>query len=178
MMELTEEGFMKSKSPSLDRADAIATEIRTKEDALTGALAKIASSNAEARKILAVPGHIEEAANRITRLSIESRSRIKEGMLFSDKAIVETSKLFTKAKEILKKAADASVTGSSAAVGAIETECVALERMASDFATSHEERLVAGECSPKSASTYLSMLNAFGGMGGQIKNVVKKLSAV
>jgi Na+/phosphate symporter len=176
MLELTEDGFMKSKTSSLDQADELAVEIQAKEDNLTAMLAKMASANSEARAILTVPAHIEKIAISIKRIGENSRSRIKEGMLFSDKALLETGKLFTKSKDILKKAGEAAVTGSPATLQAVLADSDALERMANDFATAHEERLVSGECSPKSSSTYLCILYAFEDMGAHIKNTIKKLA--
>lgn len=176
MLELTEDGFMKSKASSLDRADELAVEIQAKEDNLTTLLARMASSNNEARSILTVPAHIEKIATSIKRIGDNSRSRIKEGLLFSDKAILETGKLFTKSKDILKKAGEAAVTGSQATLQAVLAESDTLERMANDFATAHEERLVTGECSPKSSSTYLCILYAFEDMGAHIKNTISKLT--
>src|SRR5574337_684100 len=96
MVELTEDGFTKSRLSALDQADELSREIHAKEDALTATLARLASSNGEARKILAVPSHIEKIATSIKRITENSRSRIREGMLFSDKAILETGRLFTK----------------------------------------------------------------------------------
>ena len=49
MLELTEDGFMKNKMASLDEADELAKEIHEKEDLLTATLAKMASTNEEAR---------------------------------------------------------------------------------------------------------------------------------
>ncbi len=176
MLELTEDGFMKNKVTPLDEADELAKEIHTKEDILTATLAKMASSNGEARTILSVPAHIEKIASSIKRINDNSRSRIKEGLLFSDKAILETGKLFTKSKEILKKSGEAAVTGASATLTSVLADSDTLERMANDFATAHEERLVTGECAPKSSSTYLCILYAFEDMGAHIKNTIKKLS--
>ncbi len=176
MLELTEDGFAKSKLSALDEADEISKEIHTKEDHLTAALAKMASTNSEARTLLTVPSHIEKIATSIKRITENSRSRIKEGMLFSDKAILETGKLFTKTKEVLKKAGEAAVTGAKAAVDGALADSEAVERMANEFATSHEERLVTGECSPKSSSTYLCILYAFEDMGAHIKDATKRLA--
>ncbi len=176
MLELTEDGFMKSKLASLDQADELANEIHAKEDSLTATLAQMAANNSEARSILTVPAHIEKIATAIKRISENSRSRIKEGMLFSDKAILETGKLFTKSKDVLKKAGEAAVTGSSTTLEAVLADSDAMERMANEFATAHEERLVTGECSPKSSSTYLCILYAFEDIGAHIKNTVKKLA--
>ena len=96
MVELTEDGFTKNKISALDRADELSKEIHLKEDHLTATLAKLASTNAEARTLLTVPSHIEKIATSIKRITENSRFRIREGMLFSDKAILETGKLFTR----------------------------------------------------------------------------------
>lgn len=176
MLELTADGFMKNKLASLDKADELAKEIHAKEDALTATLAKMASTSSEARTLLTVPSHIEKTATSITRITENSRIRIKEGLLFSDKALLETEKLFTKTKDVLKKAGDAVVTGAQATMNSVLTETDAIERMAEDFATAHEDRLVTGECSPKSSSTYLSLLNAFDDMGSHLKETVKRFS--
>ncbi|HSQ78575.1 MAG TPA: hypothetical protein VLN91_06750 [Nitrospirota bacterium] len=176
MLELTEDGFTKNKLSALDEADEISKEIHTKEDVLTAALAKMASANSEARALLTVPSHIEKIATSIKRITENTRSRIKEGMLFSDKAILETGKLFTKTKDVLKKAGEAAVTGAKATVDSALEESDAVERMANEFATSHEERLVTGECSPKSSSTYLCILYAFEDMGAHIKDATKRLA--
>jgi Na+/phosphate symporter len=176
MLELTEEGFMKSKVSSLDEADEVAGEIRVKEDSLTSSFAKLAATNSEARLMLSVPASIEKIATNIHRIGDNSRVRIKDGLLFSDKAVIETGKLFTLAKDILKKAGEAVVTNASATINTVVTETDSLERMANDFATTHEERLVTGECSPKSSSNFLSILYAFDDMGEHIKNTVKKMA--
>ncbi|HAR45307.1 MAG TPA: hypothetical protein DCS05_03800, partial [Nitrospiraceae bacterium] len=62
MLELTEEAFAKNKVSSLDQADELAREIHSKEDALTEVLAKLASSDAEGRTLLPVPGYVEKIA--------------------------------------------------------------------------------------------------------------------
>lgn len=176
MLELTEDGFMKNKLASLDHADELAKEIHAKEDVLTATLAKMASSDREARALLTVPSHIEKAATSIKRITENSRVRIREGMLFSDKAINETGKLFTKTKEVLKMSGEAAVTGARASLDTARTDADIMERMANDFSTAHEDRLVTGECSPKSSSTYLCILYAFEDMGGHIKNAVNRFS--
>lgn len=176
MLELTEDGFMKNKLSSLDQAEELAKEIHSKEDALTATLAKMASANSEARALLTVPAHTEKIATSIKRISENVRVRIKEGMLFSDKAIHETGTLFAKSREVLKKSGEVAVTGTGAAAENVLAETDAIERMANDFATAHEERLVTGECSPKSSSTYLCILYAFEDMGTHVKDAVRRLS--
>ncbi len=176
MLELAQDGFMKNKLSSLDQADELAREIHTREDILTATLAKMASTNNEARALLSVPSHIEKIASGIKRITDSSRTRIKEGMLFSDKAVNETGKLFTLTKDVLRKSGEAAVTGAQAAVATAIADADSMESMANSFATAHEDRLVTGECQPKSSSTYLCILYAFEDMGAHIKSSVQRLS--
>jgi Na+/phosphate symporter len=177
MLELTEDAFAKNKVSPLDEAEELAREIHSKEDALTEKLAKLANSNPEARAIVSVPAHVEKIASTIKRIQDNTRARIKEGMLFSDKAIQETSTMFAKAKDMVKKAGEVMVTGSKKGVEEVIAESDAIERIVSDFTTAHENRIVSGEASPKSSTVYLCILYAFEDMAAHIKDAVRKIGA-
>jgi Na+/phosphate symporter len=176
MLELTEDAFAKNKVSPLDQAEELAREIHDKEDVLTEKLAKLASSNPEARAIISVPAHIEKIASTIKRIQDNTRTRIKEGMLFSDKAIQETSTMFAKTKDVLKKAGEVAVTGAKKGVEEITAESDAIERMVNEFTTAHENRIITGEASPKSSTVFLCILYAFEDMAAHIKNAVRKIS--
>lgn len=176
MLELAEDAFVKNKLAALDQAEELAKEIQVKEDHLTETLSKISSSSPEARAILGVPAHIEKVAFNLRRLSDGIRTKITDGLLFSDKAIQETGTLFSKAKDVLKKSADASVTANAAVAEAVTIEADEIVRMAERNATSHEDRLVTGECSPKTSSTYLCILYSFEDVVSHTKEVVKKMT--
>jgi len=177
MLEHIEDAHVKNKISALDQAEDLAKDIQVKEDRLTEALSKIAAGSDDARKLLAVPAHIEKIAYNLRRLSDGIRAKIKEGLLFSDKAMQETGSLFAKGKDILKKAGDAAVTSNATLAEAVRTESDALVKMADSFATQHEDRLVAGECSPKTSSTYLCILYSFEDAVSHTKEVVKRLTS-
>jgi len=176
MLELTEDAFAKNKVSPLDQAEELAREIHDKEDVLTEKLAKLASSTPEARAIISVPAHIEKIASTIKRIQDNTRTRIKEGMLFSDKAIQETTTMFAKTKDVLKKAGEVAVTGAKKGVEEITAESDAIERMVNEFTTAHENRIITGEASPKSSTVFLCILYAFEDMAAHIKNAVRKIS--
>lgn len=176
MLELAEDAFVKNKISALDQAEELAKEIQVKEDHLTEALSRISSSNTDARVILGVPAHIEKVAYNLRRLTDGIRTKISDALLFSDKAIQEAGSLFTKSKDILKKAGDASVTSGASVSEAVIREADEVVRLADTFATSHEDRLVTGECSPKASSTYLCILYSFEDVVSHAKEVVKKLT--
>ena len=84
--------------------------------------------------------------------------------------------LMKKGKEVLKKAGEAVVTGSATGSEAVRTESEAMVQMANTFSTAHEDRLVTGECSPKSSSNYLCILYAFEDVASHTKDVLRKMS--
>ena len=174
MLELAEDAFAKNKVSALDQAAELAggnpPEGRCPH---RGAL----ENGGQKRRSQAARG--SSGAHRKIATSIERivdgvRLKIKEGLLFSDKAILETGTMIVKAKDVLKKAGETMVTGTAAAVDAIRNESDAIINMADSFATTHEERLVSGECSPKSSSTYLCILYAFEDLASHTKDAVKK----
>jgi Na+/phosphate symporter len=176
MLELSEDAFVKNRTAALDQADELAAEIHAKEDHLTAALSALAASSSEARGVLAVPSHIEKIAGNLKRLNEGIRTKIKDSLLFSDKATQETGALFTKMREALKRAGEAAISGSGAQCSSVLSDADTIIRMAEGFATSHENRLVAGECSPKSSSIYLCMLYSIEDVAAQTKAAIKKLS--
>ena len=80
-----------------------------------------------------------------------------------------------KAKIDVKEVGEAVVTGSAAGADKVKSESDAMITMANKFATTHEDRLVAGECSPKASSNYLCILYAFEDMAAHTKDAVNKL---
>lgn len=175
MLELTEDAFSKNRMTSLDKAFEISGEVHAKEDVLTAKLATLAASSPEARTLITLPGSIEKIATTIQRIQDNTRSRIKDGILFSDKAIAESAALFARAKDVLKKAGDAVVTGGKKAVDEVISESNDIEKLVTAYSTAHEDRIISGECSPKSSSIYLCVLYAFEDMAGYIKDTVKRV---
>jgi Na+/phosphate symporter len=174
MLELTADAFVHGTSSKLTEAMDISAEIHSKEDALTGSLAKLSSTNDDARAILSVPASVEKIASAIEQIIGHTRQKIKENMLFSDKAVQEIKLLFTKTEAVLKKTADAAATGSQATLEAVTKDSDAVVKMAIDFATEHEDRLISGEASPKSSTVFLSILTIFEYLAWNAKEIVKK----
>lgn len=177
MLKLIEDAFTKNTIKPLDQATEIAREIHLKEDELTAVLAKLASSDPAARAVLSVPPLVEKAATSMERIIENIRNKIREGLLFSDKAMLETSQMIAKTSDLLKKAGEAFVTASPATINAVLEAGDAVIRLSNDFATAHEDRLVTGECSPKASSTYLCILYAFEDIASFTKDAIRKVAA-
>lgn len=176
ILDLAEDGFMKSKLSSLAEADELAKDIHAKEVQLIAALAALAATDNEARSLLTIPSLLANTTSSLNRIIENCRTRIKEGLLFSDKAMSEVKRLFGTAKSALKHSGESTITGTQALIDTALQESAALMSMANEFATAHEERLVSGECRIASCSTYVSMLYAFEDAGAHMKDAVKRLA--
>jgi Na+/phosphate symporter len=100
--------------------------------------------------------------------------KVKEDILFSDRAISELSILIQKLKETLKNTSDLLATKNAVLVQHINGCEEDIVRKALEFATQHEERLVEGLCLPVSSHLYLNMLNSIRCIAWDAKEIATK----
>lgn len=97
----------------------------------------------------------------LAQLSLAVQNKIREGLLFSDKAVAEIRELFEGTEELLGHFQDLLVTHNSVLRQYIVGKTLEFEEKMRHFATEHEERLIKGICLPRSSTVYLGLLDAF-----------------
>lgn len=97
----------------------------------------------------------------LDKIMAATRNKIKERVLFSDKAAEELTTLFKGLQELLKNLSDLIKTGNAVIRSYLEEQVEKYTRLCRNFATEHEERLIQGICLPKSSSIYLVILDSF-----------------
>lgn len=103
--------------------------------------------------------HLQIIAETTCRLEEILHKQIKEGVLFSDKAVSQVSHLFDQQTEILSNLADIMRNGGREIYHNILDECKKLGRACLLFATEHETRLVEGLCFPQAAPLFIAILD-------------------
>lgn len=103
--------------------------------------------------------HLQSVAETIGRLDGTLRKQIKDGVLFSDKAISQTNHLFHQQEEILRYLADVIRNGGEGVRHRVIEACQNLGQSCLQFATDHETRLVEGLCFPQAAPLFLAILD-------------------
>lgn len=103
--------------------------------------------------------HLQIIAETTCRLEEILQKQIKEGVLFSDKAISQVSYLFDKQTDILSNLADIMRNGSMDSHRHTLDDCNKLSKLCLQFATEHETRLVEGLCFPQAAPLFLAILD-------------------
>jgi phosphate:Na+ symporter len=92
--------------------------------------------------------------------------KIKEGLLFSDKAFGEIQNLFQEVEELLNNALVAYTRGDEDLAKKIVERGTAVERLIDNYSSEHEKRLISGVCTVRSSAIFLDMLDALRRISG------------
>lgn len=143
---------------------------------LTGNMEQTVLNNPDMKPYTTIPAHLSRIANEIEKLSECIATKISENILFSDKAVKETIFLLQRLSEILKPTADIVLARNTFQSMYIEESQVGVGKMATEYATLHEERLIKGVCLPIASSLYINMLNAIKSIAWNAKEIAISLA--
>ena len=91
--------------------------------------------------------------------------KIKDGVLFSDKAVTQTNYLFDQHAGMIRSILDIVKTDNDFLKKYLLEEARKLVQACADFATEHEDRLIEGVCLPQAAPIFLAILDRFRTIG-------------
>ncbi len=152
------------------------SSIKKTESDLAGKITYLAQKDHSFKIYISIPQLLLRIGDNIEKLNEIVAKKIKENVLFSDRAISELSILFQKLKEGLNSTSDLLATKNPVLVKHIN-ECEEdIVQKALEFATHHEERLIEGLCLPVASSLYLNMLNSIRCIAWDTKEIATKFS--
>lgn len=122
-----------------------------------------------------VPEHIGNVWKNLDRLCELIDKKISEKVLFSDRAVNETVYLLQRLVEILRPAADMILARNTFLSRYVLESQSDIEKMADEYATLHENRLITGECLPVASSIYVGMLGAIKSIAWNAKEIATAL---
>jgi len=120
-------------------------------------------------RLLVVGDNLEGLSGPIAR-------KIREGVLFSNKAVVQANQLFDHETGILRSILDALKTDNDFLKRYVLEEGQKLVKSCNDFATEHEARLIEGLCLPQAAPLFLAMLDRLRTAGQHAVDIAQILS--
>lgn len=175
-IELLQTALAQNSTAPLQVCREKAAQINKTEADLTARITRLAQENNALRVYLSVPLILQRIAGHIDNLTDTFHKKIKDDILFSDRAISELMILFRRLKEALKNTSDLLVTKNPVLVKHIN-ECEEdIVRKALEFATLHEERLIEGLCLPVSSPLYLNILNSIRCIAWDTNEIASKFS--
>ena len=147
---------------------------KKKEPNLTKKAAEIAKEMPDIKPYVSVPSHLLRIAENIEKLAGLIDKKIKDGILFSDRAVTEITFLLQRLVDIIKPTSDMILARNIMLGKYVQESEKGIVKRAMEYSTLHEERLIEGLCLPAASSIYINMLDA-------IKNIAwhaKEISAV
>jgi Na+/phosphate symporter len=180
MVGTSRDAFNRHSGASLDQLKnlqrELALEIKGAVDDL-GTLGAKAPENQKASfiRLQSVLTHLQMVGDNLEALSTPIGQKIREGVLFSDKAVAQANQLFDHLTGILRSILDALKTDNEFLKRYVMEEGQRLTQYCNDFATEHEARLIEGLCLPQAAPLFLAMLNGLRTAGQHTVNIAKIL---
>ena len=151
--------------------------IKKQEFLLTEKVTDIISNDQSVEQYVTLPGHFSRIASNIEKLNELVDKKNQGNILFSDKAVNEAIFLLQRLIEMLRPATDMILARNIFLSTYVQKSQTGLSKMADEYATLHEERLVTGECNPVASSLYLNMLDQIKSIAWHIKEITVKLAA-
>ncbi len=175
-LSLIFDGFYKVQLQYLDQAN----EKLKKGHSLLEGIQKRASASSELQAediadIASIISNYQKIAFNLEKIGEHTRNKNREGILFTEKAVTELEELFRGVNNLLTHMNDVINTRNPVLIDYILREKRNLKKMARDFATEHEDRLIKGVCMAHSSSIYLYILDGLQDILWHLQAVVEKL---
>ncbi|MBM4288968.1 MAG: hypothetical protein FJ135_12655 [Deltaproteobacteria bacterium] len=101
--------------------------------------------------------------------------KVKDNVLFSEKAVSQTNSLFDSQAGMLRSVFDFIQTNNDYLKKFVMAEGAKTVKDCAEFATEHETRLIEGLCLPQAAPIFLAILDRFRTLGQQEVELIQQL---
>ncbi len=180
MLGAARDAFNRHSRASLEQFKTQAETTRKDIEALSRTTAELAAqAKGEAKDRLALyqkllPGLAEIAAT-LAGLHDPIQKKVKDGILFSEKAVSQTNCLFDTQAGLIRSLFDILQTNNDYLKKFVREEGDRVQKDCADYATEHETRLVEGLCTPQAAPIFLALLEHFRRLAQQEAALVQQL---
>ncbi len=173
MLEMIYEGFRKHDLSSIGNVEEVEEKLHKDSECLLKSIHG-ESSNVGVKHLIQVSEHFDNIGKGLNTLFNATKKKIKEDILFSDKSVKETYKLFDETLILLNSVSNCISTSNGELAKHMDGNGKRLCELTDEYAIFHEERLIAGVCAPKSAPVYLDILESFSSVIWQIRKILQE----
>lgn len=171
MFEMIYEGFRKHDLSSIGKVEEIEEKLYKDSEGLLKSILR-ERSNEDIKHFIPVPEHFDRMGKGLNKLFNATKRKIRSGILFSDKSVKESYKLFDETLVLLNSVGDCIRTSNGDLAKNLDGNGKRLCELADEYAIFHEDRLIAGVCTPKSAPVYLDILESFRSVIWHVRKVL------
>ncbi len=177
-ISLLQNAFIYHNAKFLNECKVKIAAVKKSNTSLTGDMEQTVRENPDMKPYAPIPAHVSTIVNNIEKLSECVEKKTSESILFSDKAVKETIFLLQRLTEILSPTADIVLARNTFLCMYVEESQAGVGKMAIEYATLHEERLIKGVCVPVASSLYVPMLDAIKSIAWHAKEITIGLAGL
>ncbi len=167
--------FMYHTSTPLQEYKSKLEAVEKETSALSAMMKEAVSDDQGMKPYVEVPEHLASVWKSLGTLFDLIDKKIREKVLFSDKAGNETIYLLQRLVEMLRPTGDMILARNTFLSKYIQESQANIENLADEYATLHENRLITGECLPVASSIYVNMLGAIKSIAWHTKEIAVAL---
>ncbi len=170
MMGAARDAFNRHSRTSLQELQNLAGSVAQDFSAISTQLRTLITRKPEAERsgltrLLSILSPLEVIGQNLGGLTQPIEKKIKDGVLFSDKAVTQVNYLFDQHAGMVRSILDIVKTDNGFLKKFVLQESRKLVQACTDFATEHEDRLIEGLCLPQAAPIFLAVLDRFRTIG-------------
>jgi Na+/phosphate symporter len=173
MLEMIYEGFRKHNLSSIGKVEESEEKLYKESECLLKLILE-EKSNEDIKQFIPVPEHFDRIGKELNKLFNATKKKIREDMLFSDKSVKEAYKLFDETLILLKSVSNCISTSNDDLAKHMDGNGKRLCELADEYAIFHEDRLIAGVCTPINAPVYLDILESFSSVIWNVRKILQK----
>lgn len=174
-ISLLQNAFIYNSSKPLKDCCGMVEAIKRAVPELTKKTVELAKDNLELTPYVSVPEHLLRINENIEKLAGSIEKKIKHGILFSDRAVTETTFILQRLLDILRPTSEIILTKNSFLNRYVQESQMGIVRKATEFATAHEERLIQGLCNSQASSIYINMLDVIKNIAWHAKEIAARV---
>jgi phosphate:Na+ symporter len=159
-------GFQSESSQQHETCEKLIQEIGRLERASTSGILKVSETFGQNvfKTVVRLPSRVERIGVMFEHILACQKIKVKEGILFSDKAQSELMDMLGLTVDLLRNVGDSLVTCNLVILDHIKSQSNKLAEMAEENRLNHWERMERGFCSPDASAIYLKILDSFKGI--------------
>lgn len=180
MVGAARDAFNRHSAASLEQLKKLHGEVTPEIRSAVGDFGDLAAKGSGDRRasmlrMQSVLTHLLVVGDTLEGLSDPLSRKMKEGVLFSDKAVSQANQLFDHQAGVLRSIMDVMKTDNDYLKRYVLEEGERLVQNCNDFATEHEARLIEGVCLPQAAPLFLAMLDGMRTSGQHVVDIAQIL---
>ncbi len=164
-------GFKQFDTEPLKKVTCFLDGFQARVPGLTENIISESKNDPSASRYVVVPSILGNMQEDVQELAANINKIAVEKILFSDKAISEIVYIFERLIDLIVSLKEHSTNETDITKTNVLNSSSAVYKLASDYAHSHEERLISGVCTPAASAVYIKIL-------GAVKNIALHITGI